>query len=140
VASLDTPADDAGLLSRVPSPALVLGAISMVQFGSALAATLFDSIGPGGAVLLRLVAGTIIVMVLWRPRVRGRTARELLLAAAFGLVLAAMNLSFYGAIKRIPLGIAVTIEFVGPLGVAVAGSRRRLDLAWVALAGAGSSP
>jgi inner membrane transporter RhtA len=60
-----------------------------------------------------------------------------LLAALFGLVLAAMNLSFYEAIKRIPLGVGVTIEFVGPLTVAIAGSRKRLDLLWVALAGIG---
>jgi inner membrane transporter RhtA len=76
-------------------------------------------------------------MIIWRPGVRARTRRELVLAAVFGFVLAGMNLSFYEAIQRIPLGIAVTIEFVGPLAVAIAGSRRRLDLLWVALAAAG---
>jgi inner membrane transporter RhtA len=88
-------------------------------------------------VLLRLGSATIVLVALWRPRLRSRTRRELLLAAAFGLVLAGMNLSFYSAIHRIPLGIGVTIEFVGPLGVAVAGSRRPIDLVWVALAVAG---
>jgi inner membrane transporter RhtA len=116
---------------------LVLSAITSVQFGSALAATLFARLGPGGAVLLRLLSATIVVLALWRPRLRGRPPRELLLAVAFGLVLAGMNVTFYHAIHRIPLGIAVTIEFVGPLAVAVAGSRRRIDLLWVALAGAG---
>jgi len=116
---------------------LVLSAITSVQFGSALAATLFARVGPGGAVLLRLLSATIVLLALWRPRLRGRPARELLLAAAFGLVLAGMNVTFYHAIHRIPLGIGVTIEFVGPLAVAVAGSRRRIDLLWVALAGAG---
>lgn len=128
---------EAGLLARAPSPALVVGAIASVQFGSAVATKLFAQIGPGGAVLLRLLFGTVIVLALWRPRLRGRSRRELLLAAAFGLVLAGMNLSFYHAIHRIPLGIAVTIEFIGPLGVAIGGSRRWIDLLWVALAAAG---
>jgi inner membrane transporter RhtA len=108
-----------------------------VQFGSAVAATLFHRIGPGGAVLLRLFTATIALLVIWRPRVRHIARRDLALAAVFGLILAAMNLTFYHAIQRIPLGIAVTIEFVGPLAVAVAGSRRRIDLVWVALAAAG---
>ena len=126
-----------GLLTPAPSPALVLGAIASVQFGSAIATTLFHRIGPGGAVWLRLLFGTAILIPLWRPRVRGRTRRELLLACLFGLVLAAMNFSFYSALHRIPLGIAVTLEFVGPLAVALTGSRRPLDLVWVALALAG---
>jgi inner membrane transporter RhtA len=126
-----------GLLTPAPSPALVLGAIASVQFGSAIAATLFSRIGPGGAVWLRLLFGTLILVPLWRPRWRGHTRRELLLACLFGLVLASMNFTFYSAIHRIPLGIAVTFEFVGPLTIAIAGSRRPLDLIWVALAAAG---
>jgi inner membrane transporter RhtA len=125
------------LLARVPSPALVLGAIASVQFGSAIAATLFARVGPGGAVLLRLVSASIVLLALWRPRLRGRTRRELVLAVMFGVVLAGMNLSFYEALARIPLGVAVTIEFVGPLAVAVSGSRRLLDLVWVMLAAVG---
>jgi inner membrane transporter RhtA len=116
---------------------LVLGGIGSVQFGSALAKTIFDRVGPGGAGLLRLVTAAVVLLLLWRPRTRGRTREEWILAAALGLVLAGMNLVFYHAIGRIPLGIAVTIEFVGPLGVAVAGSRRRLDFVWVGLATAG---
>jgi len=127
-----------GALARAPSPVLVLGGIASVQIGSALAATtLFHQIGAGGAALLRLLAACIVLLALYRPRIAGRSRRELELAALFGFVLGAMNLSFYHAIERIPLGIAVTIEFLGPLGVAVAGSRRRLDLVWVALALAG---
>jgi inner membrane transporter RhtA len=137
VASVDIPARRAGLLERTPSTALVVGAIASVQFGSAIAATLFARVGPGGAVLLRLLFGTIVVLALWRPRLRDRSRRDLALAGAFGLVLAGMNLSFYEAIHRIPLGIAVTIEFVGPLAVAIAGSRRWTDLLWVALAAGG---
>ncbi len=126
-----------GLLARTPSTALVLGGIASVQFGAALAATLFDRAGPAGTALLRLVFGSLVLLAVWRPRLAGRTRAELELAAVFGLVLAGMNLSFYGAIDRIPLGIAVALEFVGPLTVALAGSRRRLDLLWVALAAVG---
>jgi inner membrane transporter RhtA len=137
VAQGRTAVQDRSLLSRAPSTGLVLCAIASVQFGSALAATLFGRVGPGGAVLLRLVSASIVLLAIWRPRIRGRSRRELLLACAFGAVLAGMNLSFYQAIERIPLGIGVTIEFVGPLAVAVAGSRRRIDLLWVALAAVG---
>ena len=117
---------------------LVLGGITSVQFGSAIATTLFNRIGPrrGCAAAAGLTA-SIVLLAIWRPRVRGVGRRELLLAALFGIVLAAMNLSFYEAIRRIPLGIGVTLEFVGPLTVAVAGSRRRLDFVWVALAAGG---
>lgn len=125
------------LLSRVPSPAVVLGAIASIQFGAALAATLFDRLGPGGAVTERLVSAAIVLVLVWRPSLRGRGRRELLLIALFGVILGAMNLSFYEAIRRIPLGIAVTIEMVGPLAVAVGGSRRPRDLVWVALAALG---
>ncbi|HET6867177.1 MAG TPA: EamA family transporter [Solirubrobacteraceae bacterium] len=126
-----------GLLAAAPSPALVLGAIASVQFGAAIAVTLFSSIGPGGAVWLRLLGGTAILVPLWRPRWRGRSRSDLLLAGLFGFVLASMNFTFYSSIHRIPLGIAVTFEFIGPLMVAIAGSRRPLDLLWVALAAAG---
>ncbi len=124
----------AGPLDRVPSPALVVGGIASVQFGSAIATTIFGSVGPGGAVLLRLLSASILLVVVTRPRIRGHTREQLGLVVLFGLVLAAMNLTFYHALHRIPLGIAVTLEFVGPLGVAVLGSRRRLDLLWAALA------
>jgi len=126
-----------GLLARAPSPALVVGGIASVQFGSAIAATLFHRIGPGGAVLLRLLSASIVLGAVWRPRLGRTPRRDLALAALFGLILAGMNLTFYHAIQRIPLGVAVTIEFVGPLAVAVAGSRRAIDLVWVALAAAG---
>jgi inner membrane transporter RhtA len=121
----------------VPPTLLVLAAVTSVQFGAAIAKTLFDEIGPGGTVFLRVLFGAIVVAAIWRPRVAGHEPREVRLAVAFGLVLAAMNLSFYESIERIPLGIAVTLEFVGPLGVAVFGSRRPRDLLWVALAAAG---
>jgi inner membrane transporter RhtA len=126
-----------GLLARSPSTALVLGGIASVQFGAALAATLFDRVGPAGTAFLRLTFGSLILLAVWRPRLARRSREDLKLAALFGLVLGAMNLSFYAAINRIPLGIAVALEFVGPLTVALTGSRRRLDLLWVALAAVG---
>lgn len=116
---------------------LVIGGIVSVQIGSAIATRLFDRIGPGGAVLLRILTATVVLLAIWRPRVVGRTRSEWRLAGLFGFVLAGMNLAFYHAIQRIPLGVAVTLEFIGPLTVAVAGSRRRLDLLWVGLAAAG---
>jgi inner membrane transporter RhtA len=137
---MDSPRERAreeGLLARTPSGALVLGGIASVQFGAALATTLFDTAGPSGTALLRLAFGSLVLLAVWRPRLTGRSRQELRLAALFGLVLAAMNLCFYGAIDRIPLGIAVALEFVGPLTVALLGSRRRLDLLWVALAAIG---
>ncbi len=116
---------------------LVLGAISSVQFGAALAKTLFDEIGAGGTVFVRVLFAALVLALIWRPRVAGLGRREGLLAVLFGLTLAGMNLAFYSALDRIPLGITVTLEFVGPLGVAVAGSRGALDLLWVGLAAAG---
>jgi inner membrane transporter RhtA len=121
----------------VPPTLLVLAAIASVQFGAAFAKTLFDEIGPGGTVFLRVLFGAIVLAAIWRPRLGGHDRRDLGLAALFGLVLAAMNLCFYASLDRIPLGIAVTFEFVGPLGVAVFGSRRGRDLVWVGLAAAG---
>jgi inner membrane transporter RhtA len=122
---------------KVPAPLYVLGGITSTQVGAAIARTLFDDLGPAGTVLMRTVFAALVLMLLWRPRIAGRPRGDLLLAVAFGLALAAMNLSFYEAIDRIPLGIAVTIEFVGPLAVAIGGSRRPLDVVWVVLAGAG---
>jgi inner membrane transporter RhtA len=121
----------------VPAPVLVLGAIASVQSGAAVATKLFPAVGPGGAVLLRLAVSAVLVVALVRPRLRGITRPDLVLVVGFGLVLAAMNCLFYLSIARIPLGVAVTVEFLGPLGVAVAGSRRLLDLVWVVMAAIG---
>jgi inner membrane transporter RhtA len=98
---------------------------------------LFDDLGPAATSFLRVALAAVLLMAIWRPRVAGRSRSDLALAAAFGLCLSAMNFTFYLAIDRIPLGIAVTIEFVGPLTVAIVGSRRRLDGLWVVLAAAG---
>ena len=125
------------MTDRVPPVTLVIGAVASVQIGSALAKTVFDEVGPGGTVMLRTLLAAVILALLWRPEVRGRSREEWVLVVAFGAALAGMNYAFYAALDRIPLGVAVTFEFVGPLGVAVFGSRRPLDLVWVVLAGAG---
>jgi inner membrane transporter RhtA len=122
---------------RIPPTVLVLGGVASVQFGAAFAKTLFDEVGPGGAVLLRVAFAAVILCALWRPALRGRSRADWRLILAYGFVLVAMNLTYYESLDRIPLGIAVTFEFVGPLGVAIAGSRHALDLLWVGLAAAG---
>lgn len=127
-----------GPAGRVPPELLVLASVTSVQFGAGLAATLFDELGAAGTSLLRLGFAAVVVAVIWRPRPQDFRAPGALRAAVlFGLALGAMNLIFYEALDRIPLGIAVTLEFVGPLGVAVAGSRRGLDVLWVFLAAGG---
>jgi inner membrane transporter RhtA len=121
----------------VPPPLLVLAGAASVQFGGAIAKSIFDEVGPGGAVFMRTLFAALVLALIWRPRLSGHGRRDVVLVILFGLSLAGMNGSFYAALDRVPLGIAVTFEFVGPLGVAVFGSRRRLDLVWVALAAAG---
>ena len=121
----------------VPPTGVVLLAVVCFQLGAAIAKGLFETAGPAGAVLLRVGFAALILLLMWRPRLRGYALRDYGLAAVFGLTLAGMNLAFYSALDRIPLGVAVTLEFTGPLGVAVVGSRRMLDLLWVGLAAAG---
>jgi inner membrane transporter RhtA len=128
------PAQAVGARGGVP---LVIVAITSLQFGAALAGTIFDEIGPAGTALLRAFFAAVVLLAIWRPRPRDHAPRDLRLVAAFGLVLGAMNLCIYESFARIPLGIAVTIEFAGPLGLAVALSRRRLDLACAGLAAIG---
>jgi len=115
---------------------MALGSIVSVQLGAALATTLFDSVGAAGAVFLRALFGALLLLALARGSfapLRG-WPRDVVL---FGAAVAGVTLCFYAAIARLPLGIAVALEFVGPLGVAIAGSRKRLDLLWVLLAAAG---
>ncbi len=121
----------------VPPQALVLGGIASVQFGAAFANKLFSQAGPGGVVFLRLALAAVMLMVAVRPTIRGRTRSDYLAVLGYGLILGFMNWSFYEALDRLPLGVAVTIEFTGPLAVAIGGSRRALDGLWVLLAGGG---
>jgi inner membrane transporter RhtA len=123
--------------ARVPVHGLVLASIAWVQLGAAWATTIFHQVGASGAGLLRLGAACVILLVLGRPRLAGFGREQWISAGALGLVLAGMNLTFYQAISHIPLGTAVTVEFIGPLLVALAGSRRVRDLIWAGLATAG---
>jgi inner membrane transporter RhtA len=118
---------------RATAVALVLASVISPQVGAAFAVTLFGQLGPAGTAFLRLAIAAVVLCVIWRPRLAG----DLRPVAAFGIALGLMNWSFYEAIDRIPLGVAVTIEFAGPLLLAVIGSRRLLDVLWIVLAAAG---
>ena len=128
-------------LGRVPPSALVLLGIGSVQVGAGLAKSVFDELAPSAIVMLRLATSAVVVTILARSLLRGvwqrHAKQDFLVVVAFGFTLATMNFAIYESMARIPLGIAVTIEFLGPLGVAVAFSRRRLDLVWVVLAASG---
>ena len=121
-----------------PGPLLlVLGAIVSVQFGGAVAATLVPVVGAAGSVLLRLGIGAVLLVLAVRPRLRGHSRRAWVTVVGFGLALGAMNWSFYASLARLPLGVAVTVEFIGPLTLAAVQSRRPRDLLAVAGAAAG---
>lgn len=122
---------------RGPAVLMVLGSCSSLQVGAACAARLFPTTGSTGATVLRLLLAAVVLLALTRPRLHRWSRRQWLAVVAFGLSLAAMNGSFYAAIDRIPLGTAVTVEFLGPLTLAAVLSRRRRDLGWVLLAAAG---
>ena len=123
--------------AAMPAPVLVLGAIVSVQLGAAIAAGLIREIGPVPTVMIRLDAAALILLAFARPSLRGRTRRDWAVMALLGLSLVAMNISFYEAIARLPLGVVTTIEFLGPLGLAAIASRRPRDLIAVAVALAG---
>jgi len=132
-------------LGATPPAVLVLTGVVCVQVGAGLAARLFSQVSPAAVTGLRLWAAALLLAVLGarglRREITGLVRRRAwadgAVVVAFGLTLAVMNYSIYQAFARIPLGVAVTVEFLGPLAVAVAATRRALDLAWVALAAAG---
>ena len=124
-------------LALPPPTILVLISIASTQLGSAFAKNIIQELGSITTVLLRVGLGAIALFLIQRPQLKGYTHPDYLVLILFGLGMAAMNLSFYAAIARIPLGVAVTLEFIGPLGVACANSRRILDLLWIFLAGVG---
>lgn len=116
---------------------LMLGGTVSGQAGAALGASAFPLIGPVGVVALRQLVTAAVLVPAVRPRVRGRSRTQWLLALGLVAVFSVMNLSLYLAVERLGLGLAVTIEFLGPLAVAILGSRRQLDLACAVLAGIG---
>lgn len=121
----------------VPAEALIVGAALSVQIGASLAVGLLATYAPVTVVALRLLFSAAILLVVRLPRISSTPRHAWRSAILLGLVFVGMNCAFYLAISRIPLGVAVTIEFVGPLAAAVLGSHRRRDLVWIALAAAG---
>lgn len=122
------------MTQRVPAWSLAVAAMLSVQVGAALSVRLFDQVGAGGTAWLRLTAGAVIFLLISRPRLRGLQWPDLRAALALGVATGLITTSFLAAIERIPLGTAVAIEFLGPLGVAVLRSRSRALLVWPALA------
>jgi inner membrane transporter RhtA len=131
------PDQDASVRSSVPAPVLMVTAVLSVQFGAALAQTQFESVGPTGATFLRLILGALILLVAVRPKVSGWKRQKWAAATVLGIALAGMNSLIYLAIDEIPVGVAVTLEFTGPLLLALVQTRRLTDAAWALLAFAG---
>lgn len=153
---MSTPSTDAApstavtAVSRAPAPdgagrrfgslgpvGLVLAGGVSVQFGGALAVTLMPRVGALGVVTLRLLVAALVLVVVCRPRLRGHSRTDWGTVVVFGVTMAAMNGLFYQSVARIPLGLAVTLEVMGPLALSVLTSRRALNLVWAGLALAG---
>ncbi len=126
-----------GLPSWLNPVWLVIGSIISVQVGAAVAKSLFQVTAPTAVAWLRMAIAAVILLVIARPRVRGRSGREWLTVLGYGVMLATMNWSIYLSFSRIPIGLAVTIEFLGPLVLALLGARRVRDLLWAVLAAVG---
>ncbi len=124
-------------MSRVNPVVLVLVAIASVQLGAAMAKGVFDTASPGVLALTRVALASVVFLAIARPRFTGRSARDWLVALGYGVCLVGMNVAIYYSFARIPIGVAVTVEFIGPLALAVLGSRRPVDLVWVGFAAAG---
>ncbi|MFD5065606.1 DMT family transporter [Streptomyces sp. NPDC058394] len=120
----------------VPAPFMLLAGMVSLQFGSAFAKQLFERTGPAGATLLRLLIAAALLCLFFRPTPRLLRSHWRLLLP-YGAVLAVMQLSFYEATSRLSLGVVVTLEYTGPLLIALVGSRKALDVLWVLLAGTG---
>ncbi|MDB5588428.1 MAG: EamA family transporter [Devosia sp.] len=117
----------------LPVTLIALGMVA-TQIGASLAKGLFPAVGASGATALRLTLAALVLLALFRPWRHKLDARQWRAVLLYGAAMGAMNLLFYGAIARIPLGIAVALEFTGPLAVALAGSRKPLDFVWIAMA------
>jgi inner membrane transporter RhtA len=122
--------------SLPPLPAVLLAIVS-VQGGAAIAKGLFPVLGAAGTASVRIGFSALLLLLVVRPRLGQLQRQQWRAVVPYGLALGSMNFLFYCALARIPLGLAVTLEFVGPLVVALAGSRRWSDVIWVLLAGAG---
>jgi inner membrane transporter RhtA len=120
----------------VAGVAMIVGTSVSIQLAAAIAHDLFDRLGPVGVSAVRFALGAVILLAIVRPAIRGRDTATWG-AIAYGASLAALNLTFFQAISLIPMGIAVTLSFIGPLVMALVGSRRRRDVVWALLAAAG---
>lgn len=119
------------------APLLLLGSMLSLTLGASIAKGLFPVLGPAGVTFLRLGIGTVILFIVWRPWRTPISAARLGIIAVYGVVLGAMNLGFYEAIARLPISIAIALEFLGPLTLAFVMSKGRLDVLWATLALAG---
>jgi inner membrane transporter RhtA len=136
--AFESPVEDTSLSIQVPPAILIIAGIVSTQVGAAEAHRLFGTVGAGGTVLLRVGFAAILLVLMSKgsmPRYISRTAY--LSVILLGISLAGMNYSFYSSIARIPLGISITIAFIGPLFVAISGSRRLIDFLWTAMAAIG---
>jgi inner membrane transporter RhtA len=122
---------------EIPAVPAVLLSIVSVQGGAAIAKGIFPVLGAVATSSLRIVLSAIILVIFNRPNVRNLTRAQWKAVALYGLTLGAMNIIFYMAIARIPLGLGVALEFIGPLVIALTGSKRAIDFLWVVLAAAG---
>ena len=116
---------------------LLLGSMLSLQLGAAWGKELFGTLGVGGTVLMRLGIGGLILLAWWRPNIRTLSARDWRAVSGLGVALALMTFCFYSSVQYLPLGVAVALEFTGPLTLALLGSRRALDVVWALLAGVG---
>ena len=135
-----SPASIASGSTRAPAalaPLALVGSMTSVCLGASFAHALFPVAGAAGTVTLRIAIAALLLVALRRPWRHPLSRRDAIGIALYGLVLGLMNLCFYMAIRTLPLGLAIAIEFVGPLAVALSASRRTLDFVWIALAGAG---
>ncbi|MGW8465625.1 threonine/homoserine exporter RhtA [Pseudomonas sp. CLCA07] len=125
------------LASTLFSVGLLLIAMASIQSGASLAKSMFPVIGAQGTTTLRLIVASVIMLLLLRPWRAKLTAKSLRTVIIYGMALGGMNLLFYMSLRTVPLGIAVALEFTGPLAVAIYASRRAIDFLWIALAVAG---
>ncbi|KAF0865594.1 threonine/homoserine exporter RhtA [Pseudomonas sp. LD120] len=113
---------------------LLLIAMASIQSGASLAKSMFPVVGAQGTTTLRLIFASIIMLLLLRPWRAKLTAKTLRTVIVYGMALGGMNFLFYMSLRSVPLGIAVALEFTGPLAVAIYASRKAIDFLWIALA------
>lgn len=117
--------------------AVLIAAMFCFQLGAVIAKGLFPAVGAAGTAALRMALASIMLLAVWRPWRLRLSGREMRVIVIYGLAMGCMNFCFYLSLRSIPLGIAVSLEFAGPLALALAASRRAIDFLWIAMAGIG---